>query len=331
MEKLFCVIGSNSFSGSDFIDLLLDDPTHRVFGISRSPEKSPVFLKYKSHPNVGNFHFHQYDLNRHTAEIVDLLDSLRPNYIVNFAALLEPGASWQAPEQWFETNCVALARLINQLKDRAYIEKYLHVSTPEVYGSCSGDVTEAHPLNPSTPYAASKAGADFLLHCMHWAYGFPVVTVRSTNVYGAHQQLFRIIPKTMIRLRSGNRIELHGGGKSVKSYIHIRDVSRGELKVLLLGQAGNTYHLSPGKGISIRELVMTVCREMGKPFEDSVVDIEERLGQDAVYEINSARARAEFGWSCEVSLEEGIREVIAWIDKVWEVVRNDPLEYIHKP
>ena len=330
MGKKFCIIGSNSFSGSDFIDFLLDEPEYNVFGISRSPEKPGSFLKYKNHPNRDRFRFHQFDLNKNTDEIVSLLDSEKPQYVINFAALLEPGASWKAPEQWFETNCVALARLINQLKDRDYIERYMHISTPEVYGSCSGRVREDQPLNPSTPYAASKAGADYFLNCMYKAYGFPLITIRSTNVYGAYQQLFRIIPKAIICLKRGEKIELHGGGKAVKSFIHIRDVSEGELAALLNGKPGSLYHLSPEEGISIRELVKTICERINRSFDEDTMDVEERLGQDAVYVIDSSRAGRELNWSTRINLREGIEAVIEWIINHWEDFCKSDLEYRHK-
>lgn len=330
MSKTFCVIGSNSFSGSDFIDLLLDDSTNKVIGISRSLEKSKNFLRYKSNKNKRNFYFYQYDLNKHTNEIIRLLDSKKPEYIINFAALLEPGASWQAPDQWFETNCVALARLVNRLKDSDYIKRYMHISTPEVYGSCSGNVLENHCLNPSTPYAASKAGADFFLNCMFKTFRFPLITIRSTNVYGAYQQLYRIIPKTIINLKLGEKIELHGGGRAIKSYINIRDVSRGELAALLYGKVGNIYHLSPQKGISIKDLARYICNLLGKSFEENTKIVAERLGQDAVYEINSDLARNDLNWKPKVSLQEGIKEVIKWIEDNWEEFSKAELSYKHK-
>lgn len=330
MTETFCIIGSNSFSGADFIDLLLDEPSYKVFGISRSPEKPANFLRYKRHPNRDNFSFYQYNLNEDTDEIIELIDSQKPEYIINFAALLEPGASWQAPEQWFETNCVALARLINRLKDRDYMKRYVHISTPEVYGSCYGDVREDQSVNPSTPYAASKAGADFFLNCIHKTYGFPLITIRSTNIFGAYQQLFRIIPKAIILLKLGRKIELHGGGKAVKSFIHIRDISKGELTALLNGRIGSIYHLSPKKGISIKDLVRYICDLLGKSFEDNTISVEERPGQDAIYEINSDKARKELGWEPQISLQEGIEEVIKWVDENWEEFSKADLTYNHK-
>lgn len=330
MSKTICIIGSNSFSGSDFIDLLLDDTDFNILGISRSLEKSERFLKYKHNARQDRFRFYQYDLNKHPDEIVALMDSHKPEFIINFAALLEPGASWQAPEQWFETNCVALARIINQLKTKDYIDRYVHISTPEVYGSCSGDVRETHSFNPSSPYAASKAGADYFLRGMHKTYGFPLITIRSTNIYGAYQQLFRIVPKTIIRLNKGGKIELHGGGAAIKSFIHIRDISRGELAALLNGKIGGTYHLSPQKGISVKELVRYICDLMGKSFEERTVTVADRIGQDAVYEINSDLARHDLNWSPHISLDEGINEVIDWVNRNWSEFSKAELVYNHR-
>ncbi|HXE96689.1 MAG TPA: GDP-mannose 4,6-dehydratase [Dongiaceae bacterium] len=329
MRKI-AVIGSNSFSGSDFIDLLLQDPDNEVLGISRSAEKSPLFLPYRRR-NSPRFSFRQLDLNSHHDEIISLFDSFGPEYIINFAAQSEVAPSWLHPGQWFQTNAVALAELVHQLKDREYLKRYVHISSPEIYGSCSGIVTESAPYNPSTPYAASKAAADMCLLAYFRQYNFPVVLVRATNVYGAHQQLFKIIPKAVIRIRAGQKIDLHGGGAAIKSYIHIRDVSRGELAAMLHGKSGDIFHLSPDGGISIHNLVSLICNETGVRFTEAVRMAPERPGQDAAYVIDSSRARRELGWRPVVSLEDGLREVIGWIDGNWETISRLEHEYIHAP
>jgi len=323
------VLGSNSFSGSDFIDLLLEDPQNEVVGISRSPEKDPVFLPYKQ-KNLSHFTFHQMDLNHDTSRIVDLLDTFKPDYIINFAAQSEVAPSWEHPEQWFQTNVVSLAKFINSIKDRKYLKKYIHISSPEVYGSCAGTVTESAPLNPSTPYAASKAAADLFLFTMYKNYHFPLVMIRSTNVYGAHQQLFKIIPKSVISIKLGKKIPLHGGGNAVKSYIYIRDISKGELAALEKGKIGNIYHLSPVQGYSVKEVVSKICTLMKKEFSECTEIVDERLGQDAAYVIDSTRARSELGWKSTVTLDNGLNQVINWVNDNWTSIQKYPYEYIHK-
>lgn len=323
------VIGSNSFSGSDFIDLLLDNERNEVIGISRSPEKSALFLPYQRR-REAKFRFYQMDLNKDMPQIIGLLDSFEPEYVVNFAAQSEVGPSWENPGQWFQTNAVAITELAHNLKDRQYLKRYLHISSPEVYGTCSGTVREDAPLNPSTPYAASRAAGDLSLFTFVKNYDFPLVMIRPTNVYGAHQQLFKIIPRAITYIKMGKTLELQGGGLAVKSYIHISDISRGVALALEKGRAGEIYHLSPDKGIAIRDIVKTICDKMGITFEKAVRMVAERLGQDAAYVIDSSKARHEFGWQPEISFEAGISGVIKWVEDSWDEIQKEPLEYLHK-
>lgn len=330
MTRKIAVIGTNSFSGSDFVDLLLEDPQNEVLGVTRSPEKSALFLPYKRHRN-RRFTFHSLDLNSHAQAIQELLDTFEPEYVVNFAAQSEVAPSWEHPEQWFQTNAVALAALCNHLKSVRYLKRYVHISSPEVYGTCTGKIAEDAPLNPSTPYAASKAAGDLFLFTLVKNYGFPLVMIRSTNVYGPHQQLHKIIPRSLIYMKLGRKIELHGGGAAVKSYIHIRDISRGELAAMERGRHGQTYHLSPDEGIRVRDLVGLIAHEMSRRFEEVAYATEERLGQDAAYVIDSSRARREFGWRPEIPLQKGIRQVVQWVEQNWEEIQSESLAYVHKP
>lgn len=327
--KTLVVLGAHAFSGQDFIDLMLDEPNLRVVGVSRSAERGATFLKYRERA-ASRYTFHQLDLNRDMPRLLEVLDAERPEWIVNFAAQSEVAPSWDRPEDWFETNCVALARLVNHLRCRNYLQRYLHISSPEVYGTCVGTVREDAPLQPSTPYAASKAAADLLLATYRKQFGFPLLTVRATNVYGARQQLFKIIPRSVLYLRLGRKIPLHGGGQAVKSYIHIRDVSRGEKAILERGRLGELYHLSPDAGVSVRHVVETIATRLGKRFDEVAEVVAERPGQDAAYVIDSTRARTELGWRPEISFSAGIDEVVSWVDAHWDTLRAAPLEYLHR-
>lgn len=330
MHDKTVVIGANCFSGQDFVDLLLDDPAAQVIGISRSPERSELFLRYKLRPHLSRYRYFQMDLNHDMLSLLSLLDTEKPSVIVNFAAQSEVAPSWEHPHHWFETNTVALAKLVNHLRDQSYLHRYVHISTPEVYGSCSGTVTEEAPFNPSTPYASSKAAADMLLRNYHNQFGFPVVTVRATNVYGARQQLFKIIPRSVIYLKLGKKIRLDGGGVAVKSFIQIRDVSMGTLAATEKGRPGQIYNLSPDRSMAVRDVVRTICERVGRRFVDATEEVPERPGQDAAYVISSQLARTELGWSCRISFEEGISEVIDWVDAYWEEIMSQTLEYQHK-
>jgi len=329
MERVV-VLGSNSFSGSDFIDLVLERGGYEVHGVSRSPEKSALFLPYLRREGAP-FTFHRLDLNGDWPRLRALLEELRPAFVVNFAGQSEVAPSWEHPGQWFQTNAVALTVLVHFLSQRRWLRRYVHISSPEVYGTCATAIREDAPLNPSTPYAASKAAGDLSIMTFRKQYGLPFVIIRSTNVYGAHQQLFKIIPRSFIRIRSGELIELDGGGRAVKSYIHVRDVSRGELAAMESGRPGEIYHLSPDAGISVRELVERICALSGVSVAAATRDVGERPGQDAAYVIDSSKARAAFGWAPGIGLDEGLAGVRDWVDANWAAIEREPHEYCHRP
>ncbi len=329
MEKVL-VIGSNAFSGIDFIDLLLEKGGYEVIGVSRSPEKKDFFLTFRRHRS-SHYRFFQIDLNRETDKLSDLILSEKPDYIVNFAALVEVGPSWNHPEHWFQTNAVTVIRLAQILTKCPFVKKYVHISTPEVYGSCEGAVDEKVSFNPSTPYAASKAAGDLALTAYRKNFHLPICFIRSTNVYGPGQSLFKIIPKVALCIKKGIKIPLHGGGKAVKSYIHIRDISEGELAVMLRGRPGEVYHFSPDdQGIAVRDLIGLICQRMGVSFENTVEEVGERLGQDKAYIIDSSKARREFNWQPKIALTEGVDGVIDWVTKNYDAMKEESLEYVHK-
>jgi dTDP-glucose 4,6-dehydratase len=327
-EKLV-VIGSNSFSGAHFVDFALGEGLE-VIGISRSVEPHSVFLPYKNKKSP-KLRIYQMDLNHDLDKIMDIVNAFEPGYVVNFAAQSMVGESWSHPEHWFQTNVVANIMFHEQLRRCAFLKKYVHVSTPEVYGSCEGLVRENTVYNPSTPYAVSRAAADMSLMSFYRTYNFPVVFTRAANVYGPGQQLYRIIPKTIHCILRGKKVPLQGGGQSVRSFIHIRDVVDGTLKAARLGQGGDIFHFSTVRQISIRSLVELIARQMNVSFEDSVDIVEDRPGKDAAYLLDSSRAKKILHWEDNIGLEQGIEETISWVKNNLEILNKQPLTYVHKP
>jgi len=322
------VIGSNSFSGASFVDYLLEQG-QKLIGTSRSKEPNDAMLPYKWRDHK-DFQFHQLDLNKDLVKIVDLIHAQRPEYVINFAAQSMVGESWKNPEDWFMTNAVSTVKLHDALRKLDFLKRYVHISTPEVYGSCEGFVKEDFPFNPSTPYAVSRAAADMSLRTFRATYDFPVVTTRAANVYGPGQQLYRIIPRTILFILLGKKIELHGGGSSTRSFIHMRDVSDATWKIAQHGTNGDTYHISTDEVISIKNLVAKICTKLGVRFEDHVEIVGERLGKDSAYHLDSTKVRKELGWSDQINLDTGIDECIAWVQQNLETLRNEPMNYIHK-
>ncbi len=329
MTDKIAVIGSNSFSGATFAAFALDQGAE-VLGISRSVEPDPAFLPYRWSAKSKGFRFFQFDLNRNLDEIMSLIDNEKPAYVVNFAAQSMVAQSWQEPEHWFQTNVVSTVKFHDRLRRCEFIRKYVHVTTPEVYGSTEGFIREGTPFNPSTPYAVSRAASDMSLKTFFEAYGFPVVFTRAANVYGPGQQLYRIIPRTILYLRLKRRIGLHGGGHSRRSFIHMRDVSDATWRIMKGGAAGQTYHISTDMIVTIRQLVEKICGKLGSAFEASVEVSEERLGKDLAYMLDSSKLREELGWEARLGVDEGLDDCIAWVDRNFDALCHQNFDYVHK-
>jgi dTDP-glucose 4,6-dehydratase len=327
-EKTFVVLGSNCFTGSHIVDALLANPTNRIIGVSRSPEYKAWYLPYKRWPSP-NFEFHQIHLLKEFDALIALLEKLKPQVVINTIALTEVALSNYRPIEYFETNTLGIIKLAKYLLDCSYLERYIHISAAEIMGSCRTPVTEEAPFRPSTPYAVSKAAADMYLNTLIANFGFPATLIRSTNVYGKHQQLFKIIPRTVIYLKAGKTIELHGGGKAIKSFIHIRDVVRGMMLALERGASG-TYHFTVPSDQTVADVVRYVCRKMGHDFDKSTRVVADRLAQDSRNWLDCSKAERELGWKAEIPFEEGVQEVINWVESHWDEVIRDPLEYLHK-
>jgi dTDP-glucose 4,6-dehydratase len=280
---------------------------------------------------VTGFRFERLDLNHDLDRMMSVINEFRPDFVINFASQSMVAESWLYPEHWYQTNVIANVRLHDRLRTIPFIKKYVHVSTPEVYGSCTGSVTESAPFNPSTPYAASRAACDLHLMTFFKNYRFPVVFTRAANVYGPGQQLYRIIPRTIFYIKTGRKLQLHGGGRSVRSFIHGKDVSEATLRIARDGAIGEAYHLSTDRCLSIREVVELVCRRMNADFGSVVEVVGDRPGKDAAYLLDSSKARTTLGWTDKISLETGIDETIAWVQDHLKDLQAQPSDYIHKP
>jgi dTDP-glucose 4,6-dehydratase len=327
-SERFFVIGSNSFSGASFVAGALGSGAE-VLGVSRSAEPDAATLPYRW-ADHARFSFRRLDLNRDLDALEAALREFAPDYVVNFAAQGMVAQSWVCPEHWYQTNTVAMARLHDRLRRLPGLKKFVHASTPEVYGNTSGLVREDAPFRPSTPYAISKAACDMNLLAFHKAYGLPVAMTRAANVCGPGQQLYRIIPKAVLSILTGRKLRLEGGGQSVRSFIHIQDVVEATLAIARRGAPGEIYHLATDRYQTIRELVEEVCRQMGAAFADCVEVVPGRLGQDAAYLLDSTKARTQLGWQPRRTVEDAVRDTIAWIKQNLDRLRALPAEYIHR-
>ncbi|MGY4287248.1 dTDP-glucose 4,6-dehydratase [Bradyrhizobium sp. LM2.7] len=279
----------------------------------------------------GKVRFRRVDLNNDLETLKSLLAAERPTHVVNFAAQSMVGESWLYPDHWMMTNVISAVRLHDILRNYDGLTRYVHVTTPEVYGSTEGWVKEDAPFNPSTPYAVSRAAGDMSLRTYFANYQFPVVFTRAANVYGPGQQLYRIVPRTIVAAIGGQKLRLDGGGKSVRVFIHMTDVSDATLKIAQGGALGETYHISGYELVSIRALVEMILKRLGKSFEECVEIGPERPGKDTAYTLDSFKLRTELGWRDTFSLQQGIDDVIAWAERFRTDLPKLPTKYEHKP
>ena len=337
-KERFLVIGSNSFSGAHFVNGLLKRG-YKVWGTSRSEQPKKEFLPYfwndindfTFKKNCENFLFRPYDLNNDLKDLISFIDDIEPEYIVNFAAQGMVAQSWENPVHWYKTNIISQVALHDELRKRNFLKKYVHVTTPEVYGSTDkGWIKECFDFSPSTPYAVSRASCDLHLMSFFKAYDFPVVFTRAANVYGPGQQLYRIIPRSFLSALTGKRMDLHGGGTSIRSFIHIDDVTKATLILALKGEPGTSWHLSTTKSISIFDLVKKIFSITNSNFDDLVNIGEERLGKDQSYLLDSINIRKKFNWSDKVTLDDGLRETNKWISNNLVIFEKFNWDYQHK-
>lgn len=249
-----------------------------------------------------------------------------PSHIVNFAALNVVAPSWLYPSDYLFTNTYALTSIVDMLKTRK-VERFVQVSTPEVYGSTSGWIKEDAPYNPSTPYAVSRAAAEMMLKAYRTQYAMPIVITRGCNVYGPGQQLYRLIPKLIVSIKKQIPFPLEGGGTSARAFLHVEDMCAGIWQAM---QGEGDYHISARELQPIEAIVTHVAEKMGRSPGSCVELTPERPGKDAAYMLDSGRLRAS-GWEDTVSMDQGISEVIRWVEKDWDTLQHESMEYEHRP
>lgn len=326
MTIKIAIIGSHSFSGNSYAANVLNRES--CLTVSRSLRLSSEFdarhhKKYSDEKIVWN-------LNDDSSEVIKSIQRNNVNTVVNFAAQSMVGQSWNSPEDWYEANVLSLAKFVNRLRNETEIKKFIHFTTPEVYGSTQGWLKENFNFAPNTPYAISRASGDWHLKALFENFNFPVIFSRAANVYGEHQPLYRIVPKVILSALIGKRLPLQGGGKSLRSFIHISDVNSALDRIVTSGKIGETYHISTNELITIHDLVEKIATKMNVNFDKLVEVTPDRPGKDFAYQLDSEKIRTELGWRDEINLDQGIDRTIAWVEKNLETLRNMPAEYIHR-
>lgn len=305
-----CILGGGGCFAINAAQYLLQQG-HEVIGIGRSM-LNPIFSQGIEHTK---YRYHVYLIGPDNEFIMDLLDRERPEVIVNYAAQGEGAASFRPFSHWkyfYQTNAVALVDMVARLAQKPYLKRFVHIGTSELYGPCDRAMKETDPIQPTSPYAASKAAFDLHLLSIYKALGFPMNIIRPSNCYVAGQQLHRIIPKALLYAATKRKLPLHGGGKAEKSYLHAYDLSTALHRVIQDAPMGEVYNVGPDAPTSIREVVERCAATAGVSFDDLCEIAGEREGQDSRYWLDCTKIKA-LGWSQRVSWGDGLTETHHWI------------------
>lgn len=232
--------------------------------------------------------------------------------IVHFAAESHVDRSILGAAVFVTTNVVGTQVLLDVARERR-IERFLHVSTDEVYGSLGpeGKFTESTPLHPNSPYAASKASSDLLALAYHHTFGLPVVMTRCSNNYGPYQFPEKLIPLMIINALTNKPLPVYGDGLNVRDWLHVDDHCRAIDTIMRSGAVGEVYNIGGNNEWRNIDIVRLILRVLGKP-ESLISYVKDRPGHDRRYAMDASKLHRALGWSPSYSFETGIHQTIQW-------------------
>ena len=329
MKKIL-LTGGAGFIGSNFINYILK-VREDVFIVNLDKLTYAGNLKnlsgVESHPNYA---FIKGDIVND--ELVKyIFEKYQITHVINFAAESHVDRSILGSEIFFRTNVLGTNVLLENAK-RFGVEKFIQISTDEVYGSLGseGKFEETTPLQPNSPYAASKASADLMALAFHHTYSVPVVITRCSNNYGQYQFPEKLIPLMIINSLNDKKLPVYGDGLNVRDWIYVNDHNKAVELVLDKGKIGEVYNIGANTEKRNIEIVKLVLNQLGKS-EDLIEFVKDRLGHDKRYAINSSKIKEELGWEAGHSFENAMKDTINWYieNEDWwrEIISGDYRNY----
>lgn len=306
--KLF-VTGGAGFIGSCFVRHILNKYSdYKVINLDALTYCGNLanLDDVKDNPNYTFIHGNICDKKLVQSIIADV------DCVVNFAAESHVDNSIKNPEIFIETNVQGTLNLLQAAKEHK-IQRYLQVSTDEVYGTLgkTGYFYETTPLAPNSPYSASKASADLLVRAYHETYGLPVLNTRCSNNYGPYQYPEKLIPFFISKLLKNEKVPVYGDGLNVRDWLYVYDHCEAIDVVLHKGKIGEVYNIGGHNEKTNMEITKLILQAMGKD-ETSIEHVKDRLGHDRRYAISNDKITNELGWQPSVTFEEGIKMTIKW-------------------
>lgn len=303
------VTGGAGFIGNCFIRYMLSThPEYKIINLDALTYAGNIenLDDVKDNPQYMFVHGNICD-KKLVPELVEDVDA-----IINFAAESHVDRSITGPEVFIDTNVKGTLNLLQAAKD-ANIQRFLQVSTDEVYGSLGKDgyFYETTPLSPNSPYSASKASADMLVRAYHETYKLPTLNTRCSNNYGPYQYPEKLIPFFISQLLKGEKVPVYGDGLNVRDWLYVYDHCSAIDTVLHKGKVGEVYNIGGHNEKTNMEITRIILDAMGKD-ESSIKYVEDRLGHDRRYAIDNAKIQSELGWEPSLTFEEGIKLTIDW-------------------
>lgn len=305
--KTLLVTGGAGFIGSHFIKYILKKyENYKIINL----DKLTYCANLKNLKEVEanpNYSFIQGDIT--DSALVDDL-AKKSDYIINFAAETHVDNSIKNPENFVKTNVYGTYVLLEAAKNNN-IEKFLQISTDEVYGSIEvGKFSENSPLAPNSPYSASKASADMMTRSYFKTYNLPILITRCSNNYGENQYIEKLIPHFINNLMNNKKIPLYSDGSNVRDWIYVLDHVRALDIVLHKGKIGDIYNIGANEEKTNLEITKIILKQMAKTL-DMVEFVEDRKGHDKRYSIDNSKIKS-LGWKPEKSFNDGIFQTINW-------------------
>jgi dTDP-glucose 4,6-dehydratase len=316
------ITGGAGFIGSNFIHYVLSKRTeHRVVNVDKLTYAGNLqnLAGVQNHPK---YVFEKADICDHQA-IERVVDAHHVEAVINFAAESHVDRSIMGAAEFVRTNVSGTQVLLDIAKQRK-LKKFLQVSTDEVYGSLgeSGLFTEDTPLHPNSPYSASKAGADMLALSYQHTFSLPVVITRCSNNYGPYQFPEKLIPLMIANALNDKPLPVYGDGKNVRDWLHVEDHCFAIDNVFNNGKIGEIYNVGGNNEWKNIDIVKLVLKLVNKP-ESLISFVQDRLGHDRRYAIDSSKIRRELGWEPAYTFERGIQQTVQWYlenRKWWESI-----------
>lgn len=307
--KRLLVTGGAGFIGSNFILYIMDKyPEYKITNLDALTYCANL-NNLKTVEDNPNYEFIKGDITDD-----NLINKVVANmdYIINFAAESHVDRSIEDPQIFIKSNVLGTQVLLDAAKENN-IEKYIQISTDEVYGSLgkTGFFTEETPLTPNSPYSASKAGADLIVRAYYKTFDLPINITRCSNNYGRFQFPEKLIPLMISNALENKKLPIYGDGKNIRDWLHVLDHCRAIDLVLHKGKIGEVYNIGGNNEIQNIDLVKLILKTLNK--DESLINfVEDRLGHDRRYAIDSSKIQKELGWKPKYSFNEGIKETINW-------------------